>query len=279
MAAYLDDDFQSYAIGATLPLGSWIASGAFFTPSIQSQPEGTGIPGTDRSLGVFLATAEYVHGSYLASFTEYVALYLGSSTNAQGSIAFSNGATFGAAAGILTIQIEPDSSISLVCPSTNEILANSCDALFRFYTWNFFQINVVLTDVLVAGVAKVHIFCEVALNGNQVVACDVTTNVNAGGLTGATSAVNRFQLPGGTYGAFTLDTLAALPDYPHAGTPNAVVKQAVIEVDEVLDSGKIDVFQAVTEVDVLPDSAKVKIFQMVIEVDLLQSGRWNIYES
>jgi hypothetical protein len=277
--AILDDDFQSYAIGATMPFGSWIWNG-LSAPQIVSEPGGTGIPGTDRSLRIFQATAEFVPLSYLASFTQWVAMRVNDSTGAQSILSFANGPNaLSQTFEILQLQIEPDSTLTATCPSSGQILANSGDLLFRFHTWNFFQINVQLSDVLVAGVAKVNIQCTVALNGTIVMTFNVTTSMGAAGLKNATSEVNRFQLLGGSYGAYTLDTLTAIGTYPHAGTPDAIAYQAPIEVDLLLNSGVIDAYQSAVEVDVLPDSAQVKIYQMVVEVDILALQRWNINES
>lgn len=266
--AYLDDDFQGYSIGANVPFGSWILDpGAFLAQIVAG---GSGIPTTDRSLAVQLGRIAYVHGSYLSSFTEFCDLLLGANLNSsQVPFEFSNGPNGGGITStLLQIRIETDGTISAVCPQSGELLANSNDAVLRFYTFNFFQINVTLSDVAVAGVNHVNIAGEVAIDGVSVLTFNATTAVLSSGLTNGTAEVNRFQLSGGQYGAFTLDTLQAIVSYPHAGSPSLIAYQAPIEVDQLLDSGVLDVFQSVLEVDELPDSANVRVIQAVLEVDL-----------
>jgi hypothetical protein len=269
--AFLDDDFQGYSIGTNLPFGSF--TGSAFLAQIVSEPTGTGITGTDRSLQVFLGTAEYV-GSYHSSFTQFIAFNIGDFDGAQPFIAFTNGPNLSAQSFTLVqLRVEGDSTLTAECAASGEIIANSGDKFMKFYTWNFLQINVTLSDVLVAGVLMVHVDIEVALNGESILTGSKTTVVAVSQLDGSTSQVKRFQLLDGRYGAFTLDTLQAIVSYPHAGTPNAIVYQAVVEVDEVIDSGKLDIYQAVVEVDVLPDNAKLRVFQMVVEADTVRSAR------
>jgi hypothetical protein len=137
-----------------------------------------------------------------------------------------------------------------------------------------------LSDVLVAGVLKVHIVCEVVLNGIVIISFNTTTGLAVANLTNATAEVNQFQLFDGNHGAYTLDVLTAANTYPHAGTPKAIAFQAAIEVDVLPDSAKLRAIQSVVEIDVLPDSAKLKVYQMVIEVDVLVlTNRWYISES
>jgi hypothetical protein len=267
--AILDDDFQGYAIGTSLPFGSWIGSG--FADSIVSEPGGTGIPGTDRAFNLFLGQAEYVNASYLSSFSQFISVKLGDSQNTQTTLGFANGPNgSGHTFTLLSLRIEPDSTITAVCTASGEILANSGDLWFRFGTYNFFQVNVILSDVLVSGVLNVNIECHVALNGVEVLSFNTTVNMAVSSLTNGTAEVNRFDLLGGTYGAYMLDTLQPIVTYPHGGTPDAQAFQAVVEVDELLDSGVLDAYQAVVEVDVLPDTAELIVYQMVIEVDVLQ---------
>lgn len=269
--AYLDDDFQGYAIGTSVPFGSWTGSGFFV--QIQAQPEGTGIPGTDRSFGVFLGTAEYVR-AYLSSFSQWIAVRMEDNANAQILLQFTNGPNgFAQSFTLLQFQLEPDTTLTAICPVTGDILANSGNVLMPFGTWHFLQINVTLSDVLLAGVLSIHIDCDVALNGVQIMAISKTVAAGVAQLANSTSEVNRFQLRTGAFGAYTLDVLTALVAYPHGGTPAAIVYQTVVEVDEVLDSGKLDVYQAIAEVDVLPDSALLRVLQMVVEVDTIRRQR------
>lgn len=270
--AFLDDDFQGYSIGTNLPFGSF--TGAAFLAQIVSIPEGTGIPGTDRGLEVFLGTAEYVKPSYIASFTQFIALRLTDSANAQPFIGFTNGPNgLAQSFTLLQLRIEPDGTLTANCADSGQVIGNSGDKLVPFYSWNFLQINVTFSDVLDSGILRVRIDLEIACNGVSILAAGLTTTVAVAGLTNGTAEVNRFQLILGRYGAFTLDTLQPIITYPHAGTPSAIVFQALGEVDEIIDSGKLDIYQAIGEVDVLPDSAKLRVFQMVAEVDTIRSAR------
>lgn len=270
--AFLDDDFQGYSIGTNLPFGSF--TGGAFLAQIVSIPEGTGIPGTDRGLQVFLGVAEYVHGGYLVSFSQFIAFNITDFDGAQPFLAFTNGPNLSSQSFTLfQLRVEGDSTLTAECPNSGEVLGNSGDKFMKFYTWNFLQVNVTFSDVLVMGVMVVHIDFEVALNGESILSGSKDTVVAVAQLAGGTSQVNRFQMLNGRYGAFTLDTLQPIVTYPHGGTPSAIVYQAVVEVDEVIDSGLLDVYQAVMEVDVLPDNSKLRVFQMVIEADTIRSAR------
>jgi hypothetical protein len=276
--AILDDDFQGYTIGQSMPFGSWIWNG-ITAPTIVAEPLGTGIPGTDRALQVGLATAETVP-SYVASFSQWVAHKVSDNANPQDIFTFTNGPNLtGSSFTLLGFRIEPDSTLTATCPTSGQTLGNSGDKLTRFGTYNFFQINVTLSDVLVAGVPRVNIQCSVYVNGTPFLSFNTTTGVAVAGLTNGTAQVNRFQLIRGNYGAYTLDVLTGIPTYPHGGTPHAIAVQAVTEVDELLTSGVIDAYQAMAEVNELPDSAAINIFQCVVEVDILEASRWYIYES
>lgn len=274
---YLDDDFQGYTVGTVLPFGSFIGSGN--TKAIEAFTGGTGVAGTDRCFHLDLGLAEYVRG-YLTTFTQYIALYYETTITQQLFYSVTNGPNgFGQSFTLLQLRIESDGTLTAVCPVTSEILGNSGDFFFDFYTWNFFQVNVTFSDVTVLGIDYVHIHCDVVLNGQTILSFNVTTGATIAALDGATSQVNHFQLLGGRYGAFTLDTLQAVPSYPHAGSPEAMVHQSVVEADALVDSGELEAIQSGVEVDVLPDSAELVAIQMVVEVDVLVADRWYISES
>jgi hypothetical protein len=263
--AYLDDDFQSYAIGSTLPFGSWIADPSATGASIVAG--GSGIPGTDRHLSVNLSTVAYVHASYLSSFSQYVGLKLASALSfGQPSMTFANGPNgSGNTTTLLTLKVEADSTISAY-DGSNALLKNSGDKWVNFNVWNFLQINVTLSDV--AG--QVHILFELGLNGESAMTFDLDTSIAIANLTHATSEVNRFRLTGGRFAAYTLDTLSAIAAYPHAGTPNVIAYQAIAAVDTVPDDAAIEILQAVTEIDTLPNTAKLTVLQTIVELDFIQ---------
>jgi hypothetical protein len=275
--AYLDDDFQGYSIGQTLPFGSFVSQGVF-TAQIQSASGGTGIPGTDRAFFVF-GTAAYVHSSYLTQFTQWLALRLDSEVSAGGySYAATNGPNGANQLNVIfSLKIEIDSTISIYS-GAGALLGNSGDVLFPFRKWNFFQINATLSDVLVAGVNKVHILLELVLNGKSIISFNTTTTITSSNLKNGTAEANNFQLTGGLYGAFTLDVLTAAVNYPHPGSPKARVNQGAIEMANLPDSGKIQVHQGVVEITNLPDSGKIRINQGVIEL-IIDAPRWYISES
>lgn len=274
--AYYDDDFQGYAIGTNLPFGSWIADpGAFIGQIIAGGPSGT-----DRSFSVFGA-AGYINPTYLSTFTQFTALKV---DNVGGfgvtSFDFANGPNiFSQTFSLLSIRIELDGTVTALCPASGEIFGNTGDVWFSFYAWNFFQINVTLTDVLVVGVPHVNVECEVALNGVSILSFNVTTGVLSSVLNGGTAAVNRFRLTGGDYDAYTLDTLQPIVSYPHPGSPTCRVNQSVIELEQLPDSAEAQVVQGVIELEQLPDSAQCQIIQGVIELLLGSYGRWYVSES
>lgn len=271
MAGY-DDDFQGYAIGATVPFGSWIDDPGAFTKSIVA---GFGPDGTDRSfqLAGIVAVDPLITG-FQTSFTEFVAIR---KTEAGQILAFSNGPngsshTFT----LLTLQVEQDGTITAIGPDgPTDILGNTGDAWFNFYASNFLQVNVTLSDVLVLGVNMVRITGEIALNGRSVMTFAETTATASGPLATGTAAVNRFQLAsnGANYGAFTLQSITGIVSYPHPGSPLAIATQAPIAVGLLPNTGKISIYQVPMGVDVLPNNALLQIYQMVIAVDVFELAR------
>jgi len=211
--AILDDDFQSYAIGATMPFGPFILDPAAAIAEIVA---GNGPTGTDRALQLQGAvTVDPAITGFQASFSEFVAVR---KTSDGEILAFSNGSNgSGHTFTLLQVKVEFDSTITALCPVSGQILGNSRDFWFDFHAVNVLQVNVTFSDVVVAGVAIVHIKGEIALNGASVISFDKDTRFPIAQLTNGTSEVNRFQLStnGAVYGAFTLDTLQPIVTFPH----------------------------------------------------------------
>lgn len=269
--AFYDEDFQSYAIGSFLPLGN-------FTPFGLGVIVAGGPSGTDRSLSL-INIAQYDRGSgYLASFSEFVAV---NKTSGGVILQFLNGPNGGGATfNLVEVGIENDSTVTATCPTDNLVLGNSLDELFVFNSWNFFQVNITLTDALNSGVLCVNIAGEIALNGRSILTFNKLTNVAVSQLTNGTSEVNKFNLATNSclYDAYTLDSLQPIVSYPHPGTPSALVLQGVIELGEEPDDANVQVFQGATELALLPDSAKIIDYQGVIEL-LITRGKTYISES
>lgn len=246
MAIY-DDDFQGYSLGSGAPFGGWLLEGAI-TNVIVAGNCPTGMSKSYRLNGSVVLDPT-VPG-YITSFTTFVALF----KQQRGTVLnFNNGPNLtGHIFQILSVRIETDSTVSVIGPLT-EVLANSKDRWFDYNAVNFMQVNVTLTDVMVSGVDHIHIACKIALNGVIVIDFAVTTGAAVTDLANGTSQVNRFELQAAEcyYSAYTLDTLQAIVSYPHAGTPSGLVYQAVVEVDELPDTTKLQIHQAVIEVDCL----------------------------
>lgn len=256
---YLDDDFQSYSIGTNVPFGSW-TGGGFLNQIVAG---GSIIPGTDRHVQIGVASGIETVPGYLASFSQFVALRF---DRGDTVLRFGNSDTPINPTFLLAIHVEPDSTISAFIDTT--LLGFSGDDLFFFRGWNFIQVNLVLTDVLVSGVNKVNLNCEIGMNGRSVMSFNVTTGVSSSSLFTGTAAVNRFQFVGaGHYAAYTLTSLQAIVTYPHGGTPKAIVSQASVEVEELPDTAELSITQAAVEADLLPDTAELTISQAVIEID------------
>lgn len=256
---YLDDDFQGYSIGTNVPFGPWTGGGLFN----QIVAGGSGIPGTDRHLQIGNASGtEYSGAGYLASFSQFIALNFDQGNPA---LSFANGNTPVNPSVLMTLTIESDSTISVSVGTT--ILGFSGDKLFFFRGWNFIQVNLVLTDVLVSGVNRVNLNCEIGMNGRSVITFNTTTNVSSSSLFTGTAAVNRFQMVGaGHYAAYTLTSLQAIVTYPHGGTPDAIAFQSAIELARLPDSATLKTIQGDVEIARLPDSASLHLFQGVIEL-------------
>jgi hypothetical protein len=269
---YLDDDFQSYAIGSNLPFGSFTGTGSIVAG-------GNIIPATDRSFSVHLAT--YNRGIfYVNSFSQYIALKLDASPNRQPFMNYDNGPNgSGNSFTLLQFHVEPDSTITVQCPVSGQTLANSGDGWFKFFSWNFLQINITLSDVLVAGVLKLNIQCDIGLNGVSIISFNTTTTASVANFANATSEVNSVRMQDGLFGAFTWDVLSALIAYPHVGTPSAIVKQGAIELDILPNTANIDVYQGAIELDILPNTAQLRVIQAVIEMDRFIREPWYVTES
>lgn len=272
--AFLDDDFQSYPIGTGLPFGAWTGNGSV-------QIVAGGPDGTDRNLQVGLGVAEYVRG-YLSSFSQFTALRLvGPLPFSGSSFSFANGPNgTGHTFTLMRIKIETDSTLSCYCDINGQLLGNSGDFTVPFNTWNFIQTNVVFSDVLnvSVGVLCINIVAHIAVNGVEVLSFNVLTDVPVGQLANGTSEVNQFELTGGNFDAYTLDTVQPIVTYPHPGTPSAIVNQGAIEIELLPDSADVHVNQGVIELNQLPDSANVLIHQGVIEL-LIGLGLCYISES
>lgn len=281
MAGY-DDDFQGYAIGANVPFGSWILDPTAFEATIVSDAAGTGIPGTDRFIEIFLGAVavDPAVTHYQTSFTQYSALKLLATLPFGGSnFAFANGPNGGGFTfTLLVIKVETDGTITAYDGNGN-VLKNSKDVLFRFFTWNFLQQNVTLSDDEILGVKYVKIVYQLILNGTEAISVSVTTPTPVAGLTNGTAEVNRFQLLGGKHGAYTLQGLTAAGVYPHPGSPNAVLFQSAAEVNALVDDGEVQISMAAAEVNTLPDTALLEVIQSVIEVNLEAANKWYISES
>lgn len=270
MAIY-DDDFQSYSIGANVPFGSWKLFPSAFTAQIQAG--GSGVPGTDRNLGIFLGSVilDPAVAGYQTSFTQFLAFKLSPGfTNGLQIMAFGNGPIGGPSFTLLEIRVEVDSTITIVDSTGAAILANSGDKWLQPNIWHFLQVNVTVSDILVGSTKFVQAAFELGLNGTSIISFTKTLTTVATALFTGTSAINQFILSGGNYGAYTLQGLVGVPTYPHGGSPKARINQAAAEVNELPSSGKVRVIQAAAEIDELPSTTKLRVFQMVIETDLLQ---------
>lgn len=244
MAIY-DDDFQSYLLGASIPFGSWILDPSAFTNVIVA---GNGPDGTTQSyrLDGTVAVDPSVTG-FITSWTEFVSVWA-----LQGAeiLNFANGPNgTGHTFSIVTVKVEQDGTISVIGPDTN-VIQNSIDKWFNFNSSNFLQVNVTLSDVS-PGIGMpdvINIQCQIGLNGVKVIDFNYMTNTPVTDLVNGTSQVNRFQLSGAAfYSAFTLQSLIGLINYPHPGLPNALVYQSVVEIANLPDTTKVQVFQGVIE--------------------------------
>ena len=224
--ALLDDNLQGYAVGTKAPFGPFILDPAAAVAEIVA---GNGPTGTDHALQLQGAVSvDPAITGFQSSFSEFIAVR---KTGDGEILAFSNGPNgSGHIFTLMQIRVEFDSTITALCPVSGQVLGNSGDAWFDFHAVNVLQINLTLTDVVVAGVAIVHIKGEIALNGASVISFDKDTAVPIAQLANATSEVNRFQLStnGAFYSAFTLDTLQPIVSYPH---PDALKAQRDRERD------------------------------------------------
>jgi hypothetical protein len=91
-------------------------------------------------------------------------------------------------------------------------------------------------------------------------------------------AVDHFQLLGGLYGAYTLDTLSPIVTFPHGGTPHIIAFEAAAEADVTPTTAKIRASGAAVEADVVPVTAKIRVNQALVEVDILNPYGWRVYE-
>jgi len=280
--AIFDDDFQSYSIGTVFPTGSWVAQNGSNPFTREIKAGGSGIPGTDRYLEIFLGglLPDPAITGYQSSFTLWGALKLVATLPfGGGNYQFVNGPNAGGFSfGIIGVKVEFDGTIS-VYDGNGILLGNSTDHLFNFFAWNFIQIDCALSDATVLGVDYVHINLQLYLNGTQVISFSTTTGIQTAGLTHATSEVNQFCIQGGDHAAYTLDAYAGGLNYPHAGTPSGLIFQGAAELLQLPDDEKLMIHQGALELAQLPDDEKLMIHQGVIELILEVGNRWYISES
>jgi hypothetical protein len=272
MAIY-DDDFESYALGAGIPFGSWTGSG--FTNIIRAGgPQGTG------QYFDFWGQALFTNGTYYSSFTIWLGFRFTESTlfHSVALIDCQNGlggANF--TPSLVTVVNEADSTISVY--ANNQLVGNSGNPI-EFDAWHFLQLNVTLSGIVVLGVSNVDVAVKLAVDGHKIIDTHLTTSISVASLQNGIASCNRFFLLGpAAFDNFTLDVLAAMPSYPHPGTPLARVTQGALELGQLPDSAQVLVTQGTIELGQLPNSAQVLVTQGVIELILATKPRWYISES
>ncbi len=107
MAAYLDDDFQSYAIGTNLPFGSFTGVGSIVAG-------GNIIPTTDRSFSTIVASYDRGALGYINTFSQYLAVFLSYTFAQQVFLFFNNGPNLSSQTFTLfELQVETDGTLTL----------------------------------------------------------------------------------------------------------------------------------------------------------------------
>jgi hypothetical protein len=275
--AIFEDDFQAYTAGTTLPFGSWAGTGASIVGS------GGPYPSNGKYVNIFNGGMEYVSVSSQTSISVFFAfrVLLGTKRNLLELRNGPNGSsqTFT----LFNFQIEADGTLTAKVPLSNQFLVNSYDHIVRNGDWNFAQVNVTFSDVVIGGTTFVHIVVHVAVNGVEVLVKSADTTIGVTQLKNGTADVNRFVLTseGADYDNFTLDTLQTIVTYPHPGSPFAIVPHAVDELSILPDSAQVRIEHGVIEFARLPNSAQMRAIQGVIELLILQDvseGLWKVEE-
>lgn len=274
--AFFEDDFETYTVGDSFPFGSWQSYGSPVSGSIIAD-------GFGKAFRINTGFAEW---NSVTTYRNSFSIWMGVKTNIGDNqlIELTNGPNiFGNSFGVFSLKIEPDGTVTASVPG-GQVIKNSHDFVASFSTWNFFQINLTLSDWDDSGTMRMQIDCSVGLNGQEIINHTLQSTVPVALMTNGTAEVNRFALigsRGATIDNFTIDSHASIPTFPHIGTPVARIPSGIIEIANLPDSAKILTKSGIIEIAKLPSSAKVIVYAGIIELLLLKQvslGLWKVRE-
>lgn len=234
MALYYDN-FESYAAGAVIPVGS-------FT-------DGTGtVIGTDnyvtsgsRSLFTVEAfTSAYFNcvGALQSSTTLYSAIkFNGNSAGLICQYLNGNDRT-GPSDEIYALRMEQDNTISCLCAGT--LGANSMDFSFHQDRWYWMQSNVTTTGVTVGTQTFLQVAFALGIEGTTVASATVLTSTPVNLIVSTSAQYNWIKFSNSTtLDEFTFDLLQPMNTYPNPGTPKARATTGLGEVIELVNTAAV----------------------------------------
>ena len=281
MSNFIDDDFESYAIG-TLPstwravsLGASVQNGGIEgSKGLQLNPGGGAQkdPLIDVAVGVQTSVSVF-HAFQGGGGGNMLSLHNANPADLSGDI------------DVLDIIMEADTTITVQIG--NKIIGNT-QTINPWKDWMYMQLNVDFSAVFDAGLGFNVLKAVVSL------AVQGTTLINA--LSGQSTipsaslaagiGCNLYQFrPTDNSSMIDIVTVAnpqlAMGTYPHPGSPKARVSQVVVEPVELANPSTARVSQLAAEMVELPSSEKVRVSQLVIEL-IAAAGvqtQWMIYEA
>jgi hypothetical protein len=178
---------------------------------------------------------------------------------------------------ILTTSLESDYSMSVVVPGVAPN-ANSLKQVFFENTWQYWQITVLIGEIMVSGVLYATIQYQVAVDGIQIFNTGIpyTTGIPIVDMYLGAPLINAWEWTGSSYyGEFTFyNGLTAFPFFPNeSATINMFESQVVAEYVGQPFNINMRKSQDVTEVVQKPSDRNMRKSQDIIE--LIVHGNFN----
>lgn len=277
---YWNDTFSSYAPGAGIPSG-WESNGlstSQFVDLSSLPPPRPSVGWYERTGNAYqlVGSIRYPADAYLGSFLSdsITILWEGWSSNGQGlpyPLVWVTDPVALTRNPLVSIAVESDLSIS--CVITGQPHQNSLAQSVFVDTWQYYQLNVLVSQINVGGTNYYTVDCQLAVNGIKVVDSGgpLTTSLVVDPLVGPYTNQIGWTAPGGVTsytGEFSAtDGAQTIPFYANpAVTVNSRVSQVIAEVAKSSDPSNARVSQVIAEVMKSTTTSNARVSQVIVEI-------------
>lgn len=244
MAIYYQN-FESFAVGATTPLGSF-ATGSGVIVADNFLPTGSRACKTQNNL----TNIVYSDGATLYTSASMFVAWKWSEANPQPIVQYDNGTSNFSP--LFTLHGEFDNTLSFYSDNNGTFVGNSGDFSTHLNKWLWLQINTTFLDVVIGTGTGTHVLAiayELGVDGTSVMSGTTTTHKLISGMNSGTPQFDHITLGNSSiWDEFTLSTLTSINTYPNPGTPKARASTALIEPIELIDSAKVRATTGLIEV-------------------------------